>query len=72
MEQSIGSQIKEWRKKRGYKQNEFAEKIGIAAQNLSYYESGKRTLSMDTLRIICNALEVDIALVEKVSVSAES
>jgi transcriptional regulator with XRE-family HTH domain len=62
---SIGSQIKYWRKKRNMKQVELAEKAGIFPQNLSYYESGKRTVSMETLKKICEILRVDITLTTK-------
>lgn len=56
---TIGEKIKEVRTARGMTQQEVADAIGIAYQNISQYERGVRTPKMDTLRKIAAVLSVD-------------
>ena len=53
---SIGSEIKRVRKEQRYSQKGLADLCGINQQEISLYESGKRTLSQDSLDIIAKAL----------------
>jgi len=58
---NIGNNIKELRKAKGYKQKDLAEKIQIATNSLSRYETGEREPSIETLEKIADALEVPVS-----------
>ena len=45
----IGNKIKNLRKSRKMRQEDFAEKIGVSRSTLSCYEIGQRTPSLKTL-----------------------
>ncbi|MEX2803847.1 replication initiation factor domain-containing protein [Streptococcus sp. H31] len=51
--------LKEFRKKTGLKQKEFASSIGISQQMVSQYELGKKPLSLETFRKIKSAFGYD-------------
>ena len=53
---SIGSEIKRVRKEQRYSQKGLADLCGINQQEISLYESGKRTPSQDSLDIIAKSL----------------
>jgi len=52
----IGKRVQETRKRRGFTQEKLAEEIDCTASFLSYVETGKKTMSLDTLILIANAL----------------
>lgn len=54
----LGVRIKELRKERGFTQAELAQKVSVSKSSISYYESGKKTPPIHTLRLLANALEV--------------
>lgn len=54
----IGQNIKKFRKKQGYSQECFAEKIGISSSYMSYIENGCKGMSLSTLISIANELNV--------------
>ena len=45
----LGAKIKELRTERGLSQKQLAEKIGVAANTVSQYESGQSKTSIDIL-----------------------
>ncbi len=53
----LGAKIKELRTERGLSQKQLAEKIGVAANTVSQYESGQSKTSIDILAIL--AVELD-------------
>lgn len=61
--ENIGQQLKNWRKIRGLKQKEVADRAGILPQNLYAYESGRRTPSFETLKAICDVLQVEYEII---------
>lgn len=54
----IGQKIKEIRKKSGFTQENFSEKIGIEFSSLSNIENGKSYPSMQTVLNILNTFDV--------------
>ena len=58
IKKQLGKRIKELRLARGYSQEQFAEKLGIASRTLCGIEIGKNFLKADTLENILNILEV--------------
>ena len=50
---SFGTKLKESREEKGYKQNQFADMLGITATRLNYWEKDKR--------------EPDVAMIKKIS-----
>ena len=50
--------LKDERTKRGIKQTELAEKIGVKQKDISRWETGERTPNIENLKKICQALEV--------------
>lgn len=55
----IGKKVKEARIKKGMKQIELAEAIGVSNQFVCQIESGKKGASLKTLSKLSNVLEVD-------------
>lgn len=58
--ENIGDRIKKIRKAKGITQKELAEKLGTSHQNLSQYESGKRSPKIETIQKIADALDVSV------------
>ena len=56
----VGTQIKSARKKRGMKQKDLAEELGISAATLANYESNRREPDLDTVIDIASILDVDL------------
>lgn len=52
--------IQEIRKGKGIKQKELADKLGIAANTLSQYETGSREPDIETTKRIANELGVSV------------
>ena len=57
---SIGSNIKQFRIKRGWTQAKLAEESGIEPSNISHIERAATKLSFPTIVSIANALEVSL------------
>lgn len=57
----IGKAIKTIRKKRGIKQGELAESMGITRTGLYLIESGRRDVSKKTIQIASKALKVPLS-----------
>lgn len=58
---TLNERIKELRKYLGYTQQEFAEKIGTARNNIAGYETGKRSPSEAVISLICKTFNVSDA-----------
>lgn len=57
---NIGENIKYFRKEKGMKMNEMAEKLGITAVTLSGIESGKGAVRLDILEKIAELLDIKV------------
>lgn len=57
---TIGSRIREFRKRRNWTQAQLAEKSGIEPSNISHIERAATKLSLPTLISIANTLEVTL------------
>ena len=55
---AFGKSVRHFRKKRGYSQIHLSELIDKSPTYLSYVESGRRCISLDTLIDLANALNV--------------
>lgn len=55
---SVGARIKAARRDAGLTQEQLAEMIGISAKNLSFIETGRFGVGLETLIRICRALHV--------------
>ena len=55
----LGIMLKEIRTDRKITQQDVADKLGIARQNVGYWEKGIRTLDIDTFFVICDIYNVD-------------
>lgn len=58
---SIGFRIRELRKSKNYTINALAKKIGIRRESLSNFERNVSTPSLQTLKRICDELNVTLA-----------
>ena len=58
IKKQIGARIKRLRQDRGYSQEQFAEKLGIASRTLCGIEIGKNFFKADTLEKILETLEI--------------
>lgn len=56
----LGKQLKELRKKRGWRQDEVADKVGLSRPAISNIESGNRALTLTTLKKFCELYQIDI------------
>jgi transcriptional regulator with XRE-family HTH domain len=56
---TLGQTILIWRSSRGLSQSQLAQKAGLSRPNLSQIESGKRDVTVGTLRRIAFALQVN-------------
>ena len=61
IKKQLGAKIKRLRQKRGFTQEQFAEKIDIAPRTLSGIETGENFLTADTLEKIISLLNVTSA-----------
>lgn len=61
MEQGVGNNIRDERKKRGLTQAQLAEKIGVAQTTVANWENDTRNASVKNLQKIADALEIPIA-----------
>ena len=55
----IGKRIQYLRKQKGYSQEKFAEAINIATTSLSYIETGRGFMTLQTLQKISETLNVE-------------
>lgn len=58
IKKQIGARIKELRQNKGYSQEQFAEKLGLAPRTLCGIEIGKNFFKADTLEKIIETLEI--------------
>lgn len=58
IKKQLGQQIKKLRQERGYSQEQFAEKLGIATRTLCGIEIGKNFFTSNTLEKILEVLEI--------------
>ena len=56
----ISSRIREWRKEKKLTVQELAYRCDMERSNLSRIEAGRTNLTIRTICIICNALEVGL------------
>lgn len=56
----LGKRIQELRKSKKLTQEELAEMVGIGTPNISYFETGKFSPSVETLEKLAKALDVEI------------
>lgn len=61
----IGKRIAEIRKKRGLTQEQLSELTGFQRANIGKIETGRYSVGIDVLHKICEALNVEIALIDK-------
>jgi len=57
----VGERIRELRKKKRVRQNVLARMVGISPGALTNFEKGRRSISLDWLRRIADALNTPIA-----------
>lgn len=57
----IGSQLKELRLSRGWRQIEVADRIGMSRSAVSNIEAGKRALTLTTLKKFCELYQIDVS-----------
>nr|DAR06675.1 MAG TPA: helix-turn-helix domain protein [Caudoviricetes sp.] len=58
---SIGRKLKELRNSRNLRQSELAELVGLSRPAISNIESGKRSLTLSTLKRFCEVYGIDIS-----------
>ncbi len=57
----IGSQLKELRLSRGWRQSEVADRVNLSRPAISNLEAGKRALTLTTLQRFCELYQIDIS-----------
>jgi len=57
----VGERIRDLRKKKRVRQSKLARMVGISPGALTHFEKGQRSISLDWLRIIADALDTPIA-----------
>jgi len=61
----LGRKIRELRKKKGWSQEEFADKCGIGRAHMSLIERGQQNLTLATLWTISRQLNVSMSFILK-------
>lgn len=56
--QLLGLNIRNYRVKLGWTQERLAREIGVSTSFIGHIERGSRTASLDTLVLICNAMDI--------------
>jgi transcriptional regulator with XRE-family HTH domain len=56
----LGERVKELRKEQGWSQGELAERVGTDARQISRYENGRITPSLDVVARLAEVLDVSI------------
>lgn len=59
---AVAQMLKEARKVKGWTVYRLQEKSGIAAANIQHIESGQVCPRIDTLSILCDALDIEIII----------
>lgn len=54
----VGQNIRKFRKLRGFSQEELADKSGLHRTYIGGIERGERNITLDSLQIIANALDI--------------
>ena len=57
----IGANIKELRKQKGMTQEQLAKEFDVTVQTVRNWESGRRTINLNTLQEICKRFDCDIS-----------
>ncbi len=57
----IGKKLRDLRVSRGWKQKDVADKVGLSRPAMSNIESGKRSVTLSTLKRFCEVFNVDIS-----------
>jgi len=60
--EEIGQLIKRTRKKKGFTQKELGEKMGVSESAINRLESGERSLNIQTLNRVAEALMVRLSV----------
>lgn len=60
-----GRLIRKARKKSGYTQIELCEKVGLSHAPINQVENGWESISLHNLRIICDAIGLEVIIREK-------
>ncbi len=58
---NVGKQLKELRMSRGWKQYQVADKVGMSRTSISNIESGRRSLTLMTLKKFVELYQIDIS-----------
>ncbi|QJD81550.1 helix-turn-helix domain-containing protein [Spirosoma rhododendri] len=65
IKEQVAELIRESRKARGLTLKELGERIGVAESTVSLYESGKQNLTIETLKKVADALDLQFEAVFK-------
>jgi len=58
--EEVAKNLLYYRKKSGFSQKEFAEKLGVRNSTVSTWETGKNSIDIETLFHVCDILNVTI------------
>jgi transcriptional regulator with XRE-family HTH domain len=61
----LGRKIRELRKKKGWSQEEFADKCRIGRAHMSLIERGRQNLTLATLLTVCRQLDTSMSALLK-------
>lgn len=61
LQQALAARLREIRTRAGWSQEALAAAIGVAPNNISHYETGKKALTIGTLAAISHAFGVTLA-----------
>jgi transcriptional regulator with XRE-family HTH domain len=57
----VGKRIREWRRRRGLTQDEFADKSGLHRAHVGEIERGESNITLQTLKIVADTLRLKIS-----------
>jgi len=62
-DKNIGSVLREERKKKGFSQDYIADIVGVSKMQISYWETGQRSIYAERLKAYCKALGITVQYV---------
>ena len=61
IKEQVGQLIRDTRKAKGITQKELGERLGVGESTVNGYEGGKQNLTIETLKKVADALQVEVA-----------
>lgn len=69
---AVGAELRAARARRGWSRDELSERVGVSVPSIRRYESGERSVPVDTLVTLIGELDVNISDIDRAISEARS